>query len=303
MIFGHVAAKAAGFGISPILLALSVLCAGSPRALGQNSGIAFWDTAAAKQAAMLSEILADDAGRLAALRRYFVDAGCTGDRLTEQPLRSARQGRRKKRPVQANLICTLPGESTQAIVVAAWYPEHSLYGGVTRGWPDAVALPMLYHALRAQLRRFTFVLAALSGEDGERIFLQTLGDTSQSTPLCLVGLNALGVGDPQFYPAPRKQVPSRGWPLMDTLEREALRIADLQGYGQLEQYLQAMGPVDRSIYPNKLMDTASDMPRVMVYSGFRMSASPAAFHQDFDFTAYYLCAIDRQLNPPAQAPQ
>ncbi|HEY6446598.1 MAG TPA: hypothetical protein VIY53_09075 [Acidobacteriaceae bacterium] len=303
MNFAHLTAKAAGFGISPILLALSVLWPGSLAAAGQNSGIAFWDTPVAKQAAMLSEIPADDAGRLATLRHYFIDAGCTGDRQTEQPLQSAGQRRRKKRPAGANLICTLPGESTQAIVVAAWYPEHSLYGGVTRGWPDAVALPMLYHALRAQLRRFTFVLAALSGEDGERIFLQSLGVPSQPTPLCFVGLDGLGVGDPQFFPALRKQVPSSGWPVMDTLEREALRIADLQGYGQLQQYLQAMGPVNRSIYPNQLIDMVRDIPRVMVYSGFRMSATPAAFRQDFDFTAYYLCAIDRQLKPPAQAQQ
>lgn len=303
MKFGRVAAKAVGFGISSILLVLSLLCVNAPAAAGQNSGIAFWDTPAAKQTAMLSEIPADDAGRLATLRRYFIDAGCTGDRLTEQPLRSGQQGRKKKRSVGANLICTLPGESDQAIVVAAWYPEHPLYGGVTRGWPDAVALPMLYHALRAQLRRFTFVLAALSGEDGERIFLQSLENPSQPTPLCLVGLNGLGVGDPQFYFAARKEVSSRGWPVMDTLEREALRIANLQGYGQLEQYLQAMGPINRSIYPNKLIDEVRNMPRVLVYSGFRMSATPAAFQQDFDFAAYYLCAIDRQLNPPALQPQ
>lgn len=300
MKLGQVAANALGLGNPSILVALSLLCSCSSFALGQN-GIAFWDTPAAKQAAMLNQVPVDDAGRLATLRRYFIDAECTGEHLTEQRIgHSAKNRGKKMQPQRANLICTLPGESPQVILVAAWYSEHALYGGVTKGWPDAVALPMLYHALRAQPRRFTFILAALSGEDGERLFLQSLGSTAQPAPRGLVGLDGLGVGDPEFFSVARKQVPSAGWPVMDTLEREALRIADLQGLGQLQQYLQTMGPVNRSIYPNKLIDEARDIPRVLVYSGFRMSATLAAFRQDFDFTAYYLCAIDRQIDRPAQ---
>ncbi|MGC2639420.1 MAG: hypothetical protein WA294_19700 [Acidobacteriaceae bacterium] len=303
MKLGQVAAKAVGLGNPSVLLAVTLLCISTAAMYGQG-GIAFWETPAAKQEAMLSQVPADDAGRLAALRRYFIDAGCMGDHLTEQPLDPpGKPGGKKKRRAPANLVCTLPGESAQAVVVAVWYPEHSLYGGVTRGWPEAVALPMLYRALRAQPRRFTFVLAELSGDEGERVFLTSLADGTQGSVLCLVGLDALGVGDPQFYSVPRKQVPSAGWPVMDTLEREALRIAQLQGYGLLQQYLQAMGPMKRSIYPNKLIDAARDMPRVLVYSGFRMAATPAAFRQDFDFTAYYLCAIDRQLNRDAPAPR
>jgi len=72
----------------------------------------------------------DDSQREATLKELFQSAGCTGDNLTEQPVKHLKE---------PNLICTLPGTSDLTIVVGAHFDHVAAGQGVADNWSGASA--------------------------------------------------------------------------------------------------------------------------------------------------------------------
>jgi len=252
----------------------------------QEGTVGYWDTPARKQAAMLARIPSDDAGRLALLRRYFSEFGCTGDSLKEQPVE---QG-------SSNLLCTLPGKFPMPIVVVARYPASS-----ARNWPAAVALPMLYHALVAQQRHFTFIFAEACDEAGERILMDSIRDRKRMSPYAVIAIDAMGRGSPRFF-APH----GSAWhdhSVRDEMEAEAWRIAKIQGWAVEQQAEDAAKAADAVVFPSALLEEARGVPRILLYSATGSDGLPEAFHRDLDFAAFYLSAIDLQLDPFEHMPE
>jgi hypothetical protein len=268
---------------------LLMMPAGAP---AQSPGLAFWDLPGPKQEAMLQQVPATDAGRYAALRKSFDEFGCDSTHLTEQPV-PGKSGNK-------NLLCTLPGQYPTPIVVAAWYPDRALYGGASHAWPEAVMLPMLYHALQAQPRHFTIIFAALAGAEGERAFVDAISNGRVAQPYAMVGLDALGTGAPRFFAIPANSVASNRRKVADTLNAEAWHLARLQGFAQEQEYVDDMNLPNPSVLPSKLLNGLKDLPRILLYSDFSLAITPAAFHREFEFAAFYLCAVDIRLDPISQ---
>ncbi len=86
------------------------------------------------------------------LRQLFEEAGCLGDRLTEQAVKHV------KAP---NLICTLKGEMESQIIVGAHFDFVNAGRGVVDNWSGCSLLPSLFTNLRGAPRRHTFVLVGL----------------------------------------------------------------------------------------------------------------------------------------------
>lgn len=268
--------------VALLFLALS----GCASLVAQEGTVGFWDTPARKQAAMLARIPSDDSGRLALLRRYFSDFGCTGDSLKEQPVQQSAN----------NLLCTLPGKFPMPIVVVARYPASS-----AQNWAAAVALPMLYHAMVAQQRHFTFIFAEACDEVGERTFLDSIRNRKRMSPYAVIAVDALGRGSPRFF-APH----SSGWhdhSVRDEMEAEAWRIAKIQGWEIEQRAADAAKVADAVVFPSTLLDEAHGVPRILLYSATGPDGLPEAFHRDLDFAAFYLSAIDLQLDPFEHMPE
>ena len=71
--------------------------------------------------------------REALIRKWFAEAGCRDANLTEQAL---------DRKLPPNVICVLPGETEEAIVVGAHTDKVASFGdGVVDNWTGAVLLP------------------------------------------------------------------------------------------------------------------------------------------------------------------
>lgn len=281
---------------SGVLLLLLALAYATTPGHAQNGSVGFWETPSAKQAAMLARVPADDAARLDTLRRYFTDLGCTGDDLREQPVAdSASNGS------PGNLLCTLHGQYRIPIVVAAWYSDRS-GAGHAHGWAEAVALPMLFHALQAEQRHFTFIFAELGDETGERVFLDSIRSRKRMSPYALIALDALGLGNPRFFTAPRNLTAWHSRSVREDLEAEAWHIAQIQGVAPEQQAANAAKSPNPAIFPNDLLDGARGVARVLLYSDGIVPARPDAFRQDVDFAAFYLCAIDVQLDPLEYTP-
>lgn len=256
----------------------------------QNGGVGFWELAPRQETFMLNLNPSGDGERYSTLRADFIRFGC-GHRLTEQSLQGDDAAHGKS--ARHNLICTLPGKYSIPIVVVAWYPARSVNGGVSNGWPEAVLLPILFQALQAQPRTFTYIFAELCGEDGERFFLEQLHEHAGTPPVAFIGLDAIGTGVPHFAAAgPRSDRQVR-----QILENEAWRIATLQGFGAAPDYLKDNKELNRTVFPNPLTEPLKQTPHVLVFSQPGASVTPQVFHKDFEFLAFYLCALDVKLDP------
>src|SRR6266478_8326617 len=80
--------------------------------------------------------------REALIRKWFAESGCKESNLSEQAL---------DRNLPPNIICVLPGETQQVILVGAHTDHVDSFGdGVVDNWTGAVLLPALLDSLRSE---------------------------------------------------------------------------------------------------------------------------------------------------------
>jgi Peptidase family M28 len=153
--------------------------------------------------------------RLAQLKKAFDDVECRGSDLQVQ---STGDG--------ANLSCTLVGRSKDTILVAAHYERVGEGMSAVDDWSGAIMLPFLYRALSATQRHYTFMFAALSGNDESRLFLKSLTKAQQHAIRAVVALDALGLGTMRFYIHQSNSAPS---PAENFLRAQLFEAADNDG--------------------------------------------------------------------------
>lgn len=277
--------------------ALLLLLASLPSFAQQlkKNGIAIWELPTAKLDAMLSPV--PDAARLARLRQLFTDFGCSGDSLREFAI--------DKKGHRHYLVCTLAGQSTQPILITARYLNYGTYGATTGGWPDALMLPVLYNALIAEPRHFTFVFAEFDGPDGAAHFFHSLRAANAPPPIALVELNGLGFSDPHFFTMPPALLPAKSRPTAQIVLDTAWNIAQLQGFGDDPgwQTLSQIYFPNGGTAPRAVSGEPKDVPRVVLYSTYGTTASVDAFQKDHDFAGFFLGALDTRLNSPSPSSQ
>ncbi|HEY6391959.1 MAG TPA: M28 family peptidase [Bryobacteraceae bacterium] len=127
------------------------------------------------------------------LHSMFEEAGCTGDRLREQPLKHVKS---------PNIICTLPGETDSVILVGAHTDFVDRGKGVVDNWSGCSMLPALFTSLKAAPRRHTFVLVGFTHEEqglvGSKFYVRELGKAGLEKLNAVVNLDSLGTGPTKF---------------------------------------------------------------------------------------------------------
>jgi hypothetical protein len=131
----------------------------------------------------------NDNDREATLKALFETSGCSGDKLTEQPVTGLKQ---------PNLICLLPGLADSVIVVGAHYDHVPAGDGVVDNWSGASLLPSLYEALATRKRHHTFVFVSFAGEEkgliGSRFYVRSLSGEDAEKIKAMVNMDTLGLG-------------------------------------------------------------------------------------------------------------
>lgn len=250
--------------------------------MGQNPSPAFWELRPERVDAMLLPVPKDNDGRYARLREFFTDLHCTRALMTAQAI--GKHGGK-------NLICVLPGKRAEQVLVIARYDRRSRGYEQAEGWSEAVMLPILYNALRAQDREYTFVFAEILGRAGEDAFVKSLGKKNQPLTKAMVVADLLGLGTPWFYAPPSTSLTAKG------RERRTMikgLTADADFTARLQKIPEARH-VPQAIVDNRLLFEADKIPSILIYSAFDRSIPDRAFRQNFEFLAYYLCRIDSQL--------
>jgi peptidase M28-like protein len=133
--------------------------------------------------------------REALIRKWFAESGCKGANLSEQAL---------DRKLPPNVICVLPGETRQVIVVGAHTDHVDSFGdGVVDNWTGAALLPSLLYSLSAQPRHHTLIFVGFSGEEeglvGSQYYVDHLTNERRAHIEGMVNFDSLGLGPTEVW--------------------------------------------------------------------------------------------------------
>lgn len=133
--------------------------------------------------------------REAMIRKWLAEAGCKESNLSEQSL---------ERRLPPNVICVLPGETAEVILVGAHTDHVDSFGdGVVDNWTGASLLPSLFYSLSAQPRRHTFVFVGFSAEEkglvGSAYYAEHLTPERRGRVEGMVNLDSLGLGPTEVW--------------------------------------------------------------------------------------------------------
>jgi Zn-dependent M28 family amino/carboxypeptidase len=129
------------------------------------------------------------------IRKWFAESGCKDSNLSEEPL---------ERKVPPNVICVLPGETQEVIVVGAHTDHVDSFGdGVVDNWTGASLLPSLLYSLSGQSRRHTFVFVGFAAEEkglvGSAYYAEHLTPEQRARVEAMVNMDSLGLGPTEVW--------------------------------------------------------------------------------------------------------
>src|ERR1700733_10288996 len=129
------------------------------------------------------------------IRKWLAESGCQDANLSEQAL---------DRKLPPNVICVLPGETKEVIVVGAHTDKVESFGdGVVDNWTGAVLLPALFYSLSGQPRHHTLIFIGFSGEEkglvGSRYYVNHLSGEQRDRIKGMVNFDSLGMGPTEVW--------------------------------------------------------------------------------------------------------
>jgi Zn-dependent M28 family amino/carboxypeptidase len=156
--------------------------------------------------ARLRAVPTDNAARAAKLKELFTASGCAADALTTEAVKSS------KLP---NIICRLPGETEEIILVSAHFDKVHAGAGAIDNWSGASLLPSLFQGLAgAENRKHTFLFIGFTDEEkgliGSKAWIKAHAKDLLPRVRALVNIDCVGTGglnvwtsrsDPKLYAA------------------------------------------------------------------------------------------------------
>jgi len=144
--------------------------------------------------------------REALIRKWLAGMGCNNSYLSEQAIGG---------PLPPNVICVLPGQTKETIVIGAHTDKVDLGDGVVDNWTGAVLLPGLFYSLSAQRRHHTLIFVGFSAEEqgllGSKFYVDHLTRQQRARIDGMVNFDSLGLGPTKVWASHADQ------PLLDDL--------------------------------------------------------------------------------------
>jgi len=227
----------------------------------------------------------EDVQRAAQLKTLFQDAGC--NRLREQKVDET---------ASPNVICELPGESTETIIVGAHYEKASSPARPIDNWTGAALLPSLYHCLRYRPRhhRILFVEFADRGNElgGAEHFVAHLSAQEQAHVEAMINLDVLGLSATKVWTAHSdKELVQALVHMMYTMKLTASQI-DIAGAGSTDSE-----PFASRRIPQITIHSLTQPNLAGAVTPFR----PAAYYDTYRLLCGYLAYLDATLKPRSHA--
>jgi hypothetical protein len=144
--------------------------------------------------ARIKDVVDQNDAREAEIKKLFEESGCKDDKLSEQLVKSK---------LPPNVICVLPGQTDQVIVVGAHTDKVSEGHGVVDNWSGASLLPSLYYSLDAQPRHYTYLFIGFTGEEkgmvGSDYYVHHLTPDQRAKIVAMVNMDTLALGPTKVW--------------------------------------------------------------------------------------------------------
>lgn len=132
--------------------------------------------------------------REAALDAMFVETGCQGGNLSEEPVKH------EKFP---NIICRMPGSIDSTIIIGAHFDKVARGRGVVDNWSGASLLPSLFQSLHDQPRKHTFIFIGFTAEEkglvGSRYYVSQMTADEAARTRAMVNIDTLALGPTKIW--------------------------------------------------------------------------------------------------------
>lgn len=103
----------------------------------------------------------------------------------------------------ANVICILPGASTDTMIIGGHFDKVDQGQGMVDDWSGASMLPSLYESLKAEPRRHTIIFIAFAEEEkgliGSRFYVKRMTAEQHSDAKEMINLECLGMNPPEVW--------------------------------------------------------------------------------------------------------
>jgi hypothetical protein len=235
----------------------------------------------------------NDAVRELTLRNLFTEAGCPEANLSEQPVPQRKQ---------PNVICTLPGASSEAIVVGAHFDHVSDGEGVIDNWSGASLLPSLFQSLNISPHRHTFIFIGFTGEEegllGSAFYVGQMPKDQVAQIEAMINMDTLALGPTKVWVS--QSDPRLVSALGQLAQMMKLPIGgmDVNGFGESDEESFIRDKVCtltiHSLTPQTthVLHNSDDNPSAIRFSDY---------YDTFHLLAAYLAVLDAQLTADGHA--
>jgi Peptidase family M28 len=233
--------------------------------------------------------------REALIRKWFAEAGCMDANLSEQALRI----------LPPNVICVLPGETQEVIVVGAHTDKVERAGdGVVDNWTGATLLPSLLYSLSGQPRHHTLIFIGFSGEEkglvGSRYYVDHLTKEQRARIGAMVNFDSLGMGPTEVWASHADRILLNGLELVAAASKLPMTIMNVPNGASADSESFAPYHIPRITLHSVTTDTWS-----VLHSRFDNMAAIKMndYYDSYKLIAEYLAYLDELLKPAPTKPE
>lgn len=142
----------------------------------------------------LKSFAEDNDTREEIIHHLLAQSGCAKGNLFEKPAQYN---------LPPNVVCVLPGETPDIILVGAHTDKVEAGEGVVDNWSGASLLPSLLFSLNGQKRRHTFVFVGFSAEEkgmvGSAAYVEHLPLAQRARIKAMVNMDSLGLAPTEVW--------------------------------------------------------------------------------------------------------
>ncbi len=228
--------------------------------------------------------------REALIRKWFADSGCKAANLSEQAL---------DRKLPPNVICVLPGETQQVIVVGAHTDKVESGDGVVDNWTGAALLPALVYSLSAQRRYHTLIFVGFSSEEqgliGSAYYMDHLTNERRAHIEAMVNFDSLGLGPTKVWASHADKVLLDAVTTTATSANLPLAAANVDNLGTADSESFARYHIPRITLHSVTQQTWS-----ILHSPFDKLAAVKMndYYDSYKLAAWYVAYLDNVLKAP-----
>lgn len=244
----------------------------------------------------LKSFARDNQIREVVIRELFAPSGCGKANLSEQ---------RVKFGLPPNVICVLPGETPEVIVVGAHTDKVMSAGdGVVDNWSGAALLPSLLFSLSAKTRHHTFVFVGFTAEEtgmlGSAYYVDHLRPQARAKIAAMVNMDSLGLTSTKVWATHADK------PMLDALASVALAsklpvsAVNVDNVGTTDSESFARYHIPRITLHSVTQET---LPILHSASDKLTAIKMKDYYDSYKLIAEYLAYLDDTLPPLPLKPQ